>query len=117
MAKSFDWQKLKANTRQIVHDTFAGGSTYLDPSLNTPVDLDVRWHNKSVLGGDLESGGYAEIVEGIERVIFNIPQLELKGITLKARALVTMADGTKLRLSVKNPKVGPIEEVWDVTRE
>ena len=117
MANPFDWQKLKARTRQIVHNTFAGSSTYLDPSLSVPVPLDVRWHNKMVVGGDLESGGYAEIVEGIERIIFNVPQLELVALVPKVRALVTMEDGTKLRLTVKEPKVGPVEEIWQVTRE
>lgn len=117
MAKSFNWNELKASTRRIVHDTFAGEAMYSDVSLSEPVTLDVRWHNRIARNGELESGGYAEIVEGIERVIFDIEELNRKGVSPMAHGRIELADGTVLRLQVCEPIVGPIEVIWEVARE
>lgn len=100
-----------------MHNTFSGDSTYQDDYLVTPVGLRVRWHNKIQLVGDLESGGYAESIEGIERIIFDREELAQKAVTLQYLGLVIMADGTRLRLHTQEPIVGPIEVIWQVSRE
>lgn len=112
-----DWQALKARTRRIVHSTFSGDSTYQDDFLVDPITLNVRWHNKIQVVGDLESGGYAETIEGIERIIFDREELQEKGVLLNHAGLVIMADGTRLRLQSQEPIVGPIEVIWQVARE
>lgn len=114
---AFNWNELKAETRRIVHDTFAGASLYSDVTLSTPVALNVRWHNKIARNGELESGGYAEVVEGVERVIFDREELQKKGVQVRAHGLVVLEDGTRLRLQVSEPVVGPITLTWEVARE
>jgi len=114
---AFDWQSIKGRTRRIVHTTFSGDSTYQDDYLVAPVGLRVRWHNKIQLVGDLESGGFAESIEGIERIIFDRDELAEKAISLHHSGLVVMADGTRLRLHTQEPIVGPVEVIWQVSRE
>lgn len=114
---AFNWQELKGRTRRIVHNTFSGASTYQDDVFVTPIGLMVRWHNKIQLVGDLESGGYAESIEGIERVIFDREELAEKQVVLQYAGLVIMQDGTRLRLQTQEPIVGPIEVIWQVSRE
>jgi hypothetical protein len=115
MAKGFDWQSVKARTRRVVHNTFGGDAKYMD-STQPEIALTVRWHNKIQVGGDLESGGYAETIEGIERVIFDREELMAKGVTLRNNGTVIMADGTVLTLGTQEPIVGPIEVIWQVAR-
>lgn len=113
---AFNWQDLKARTRRIVHTTFAGSATYKDNSLIAPVGLNVRWHNKIQLVGALEEG-YAETIEGIERIIFDRDELALKQVNLVHKGQVVMEDGTRLRLETQEPIVGPVEVIWQVARE
>ena len=114
MARGFDWQSVKARTRRAVHDTFGGDAKYFD-SMQPEIALVVRWHNKIQVGGDLD-GGYAETIEGIERVVFDREELAAKGVTLRNNGMVIMADGTRLTLGTQEPIVGPIEVVWQVAR-
>lgn len=113
---SFDFAELKAQTRQALHDAMAVSALYLDDDLVMPAELTVRWHNKIDRFGDIENVGYSELVEGINRVIFNIPQLTELGIALQAGGELTITapgfDDAVLVLTAKEPKVGPIEEIW-----
>lgn len=115
MAGGFDWQSVKARTRRVVHDTFGGDAKYFD-FMQPEITLVVRWHNKIQVGGDLENSGYAETIEGIERVIFDMEELKAKGVTLRNNGTVVMADGTVLTLGTQEPVVGPIEVIWQVAR-
>lgn len=115
MARGIDWQAVKAQTRRIVHETFGGDATYFD-NVQPEVAITARWHNKIEIGGDLESSGYAQTIEGIERVIFDVEELRTKGITLRNNGIVRMADGTVLILSSQEPMVGPVEQIWKVSR-
>jgi hypothetical protein len=128
MAGNFAEQKAKA--RRAVHAAFAYSATYQDASLDTPVPVTVRWHNKLVIMGDFQESGYANVVEGIERIIFNREELELveyqnngvdlQGLEIRPRGWVVITDpgfeNTKLVMAVREPHVGPIEEKWQVTR-
>lgn len=115
MAKGFDWQTVKARTRRVVHNTFGGDAKYMD-FMQPEIALTVRWHNKIQVGGDLEGAGYAETIEGIERIIFDREELLAKGVTLRNNGTVIMADGTVLTLGTQEPIVGPIEVIWQVAR-
>lgn len=128
MAGNFAEQKAKA--RRAVHAAFAYSATYQDGSLDTPVPVTVRWHNKLVIMGDFQESGYANIVEGIESIIFNREELELveytnnglalQGLLVNPHGVVTITepgfDNAQLILAVREPHVGPIEEKWKVTR-
>ena len=118
---TFDFAALKARTRQIVHDTMATDAEYTHPHLVGAVGLRIRWHNKIAQYGDLLDTGYAEVVEGINRVIFNRPELDEKSVTLKAggyiRLLAPQYGGALLILDVQEPVVGPVELVWKVRHD
>lgn len=118
MASNF--AAIKAKARRDVHASFSVSATYQDYSLDTPVPLSVRWHNKIARFGDLLDGGYAEVVEGIERIIFMRDEVEAAGLILRESGFVTItAEGYEnavLVLAAQEPKVGPVEVIWMVSR-
>lgn len=83
-----------------------------------PVDIRVRWHHRIDRFGDIESGGYAEQIDGIERAIFDKSELAEKGVVLKRRGIIELTEegwnGVRLRLDTMEPKDGPVEEIWGV---
>lgn len=83
-----------------------------------PVDITVRWHHRIDRFGDIESGGYAEQIDGIERALFNRELLAENGVVLRRNGIVTLTEGewggVKLRLDTKEPRDGPVEEIWGV---
>jgi len=124
---SFDFAKLKAEVRQVVHDTLAVPCLYhgaddfdeVGPGMPVePPELRIRWHTKIDRFGDIDDVGYAELIEGVNRVIFNRPQLAEKGVVLHAGDEIEMTSpqfqGTWLVLVAREPHDGPTEEVWTV---
>ena len=113
---AFDFAELKSQTRQALHDALAVSAQYTDDDLVMPVDLTVRWHNKIDRFGDLVNSGYSEVIEGINRVIFNRGQLAARGVVLQAGGEVTITargfDNAVLVLATMEPRVGPVEEIW-----
>lgn len=111
---------LKAQVRQTVHDTMSTEADYTSPE-GVVTALRVRWHNKIARHGDLLDAGYAEVIEGVNRVIFNIPELNEKSVTLEQRGTVTLTDplfmGAVLILDTMEPVVGPVEQIWNVAHE
>lgn len=111
---------IKARARRAVHAAFSLSATYQDASLSAPVPIPVRWHNRLVLLGDYQSDGYANVIEGIERIIFNREQLQEAGIRPVTGGMVIVTDEgfneTVLYLDQREPYVGPIEEKWQVRR-
>lgn len=117
----FDFAALKAQVRQVVHDTMAGPAEYSHPNYPGVVELRVRWHNKIARGGDLLDSGYSEVIEGIDRVIFNEPELVQKSVTLRRGGLLRLLSphmrGAVLILDSLEPRVGPIETIWLIAHE
>lgn len=114
---SFDWTSTKALIRQTVHDVLQVGATVIVAPGGEAQDITVRWHDKINRFGNLENAGWAQTVEGIDRLIFNRPELTSKSIVLTDKSVVTLnAAGDKFQLDVKEPPNGPIEEVWVVAR-
>lgn len=115
---AFNFSACKALARRTVHTYLSVGASYAHPTLAEPVELRVRWHNKIARYGDLEDGGYAEIVEGINRLIFDAAELDEKGVVPAKGALVTLTDpefnNAVLVLDTAEPRVGPIEVIWGV---
>lgn len=115
----FDFAQLKHDARRAIHDTMKVTCGYVAPGVPPGTQLGVRWHNKINRMGDLENQGYAEIVEGIDRMIFDLAELSEKGITLTRDGLVTLPalmGGIEFALDVQEPDTGPIERIWLVTR-
>lgn len=110
--------ELKAKTRRAIHGVFSVRAQYQDFTMAAAVDITVRWHHRIDRFGDIESGGYAEQIDGIERAIFNREELAEKGVVLRRRGLVTLTEGewggAVLRLDTKEPRDGPVEEIWGV---
>lgn len=81
--------------------------------------LTVRWHNKLVKAGSAEGGFDAEILEGIDRLVFQESNLAAVGVTLKRRGLVDvdyMGVTAKFRLEAEEPQDGPENVYWVVSR-
>jgi len=112
---------IKAKARRDVHRAFGVAASHTDVVSGVLTeDLSVRWHNKQVLLGDLQDSGYASVIEGIERVIFERAELVAKGITLKKGDVITITaegfENAKLIIHEREPIVGPIEVKWWVAR-
>lgn len=124
----FDFAAAKAIARQAVHDTLGVRAFYSDDSVNN-VEIKARWHNRiSKSFGDLDGAGYSEIIEGIDRIIFNRVYVEGESsvvdaqgfpLQLKRAGLVEfeMLPGAVFELDTMEPITGPVEEVWMVSRK
>lgn len=112
-----DFAALKAMARRTVHDTFAVRCVYTAPGSATPVELRARLHSKLAVGGDI-GGGYATILEGVSRAVFNREQLALVPVVLTRNGSVVFPDyvisGQPLTYILENrdPIEGPINERW-----
>lgn len=124
---SFDFASAKATARRAVQAAFGVQAFYSDASITVPVEIRARWHNRiSKPFGSLQDGdGYAEIIEGIDRIAL-IPDEYDDGVrtghtvTLKAKGIVTfptMLPGVQFILDYREPHTGPLEEAWAVTRK
>lgn len=80
---------------------------------------------KQGLVGQLDAGGYAEFIQGVERLVFNMEELTTKRVELIRGGKVeltdveyTLPDGGKptLTLDVQEDDTGPIERIWKVTK-
>lgn len=105
-----------AAARRAVHSTM-GVSAFYEDSQSGRVGLRVRWHNRIAIQGDLVEAGYANIIDGVNRVVFDKAELDEKGVILSRGGEVTMGDGTVLILDHQEPVVGPIEIIWGVAHK
>lgn len=116
---AFDFAKAKSMMRRAVHTTLSVSAFYTDLNTETPVELSVRWHNKIELQGDMSSAGYAEVIEGIERIILSKSELEAKNITPRRGGEVTILTPgwgePVITLDSREPQFGPDEEIWRVS--
>lgn len=111
----------KARARRDIHRKMSVAAQHADNVTGVLTDITVRWHNKLAILGDLQDSGYANIIEGIDRVIFSRDELSAAGITPKRGDVVIMTaegyDNAQLILEVKEKVAGPVEEIWQVTRK
>lgn len=107
----FDFASLKANTRRVVHNTLGVSASYVDNSMSTPAPIIARLHNKVALYGDPENEGYAEMVEGVYRIVL-IPS-DTPDLNFKRGGKVKFAnDDRTYVLDVLEPQAGPLERIW-----
>jgi len=112
---AFDITEAKARARRKLHKLASAPATYLDETLDEPVDITVRWHNKIIPAETIN--GESEIISGIERLIFNEEELALLDLTLIRGAVVTIPkyDNMEFELGFEEPNDGPITTAWSVT--
>lgn len=124
---AFDFATAKATARRTVQATFGVQAFYSDASITVPVEIRARWHNRisKPFGGLQDGDGYAEIIEGIDRIAL-IPDEYEDGrptgntVTLKTKGVVTfptILPGVQFILDYREPPTGPLEEAWVVTRK
>jgi hypothetical protein len=113
--------KLKA--RQAIHDSLAVPAKYEQASTSIADDplglrFTVRWHNRLQKIGQLEGGFDAQIIDGIDRLVFNDPQLAALELQLRRGGLVTVAalGNAIFELDSEEPMDGPINRYWMVAR-
>ncbi|QPB11455.1 hypothetical protein JT321_gp28 [Providencia phage Kokobel1] len=113
------WAKHKARMRKAVHSAFLLSGDLIRAGQET-VNLSVRYHNKIALMGDLMEAGYSEVIDGVDRAIFNREELKEKGITLVRGNIIQLTDPgfeeIKFSLEAQEPYNGPIEVKWQVKR-
>ena len=111
---SFDFADLKAESRRAVHDTLGVLAFYQDNTMSAAKEITARWHNKTAKYGDLVETGYAEVVEGVDRVVF-FP-CDYPTIRFQRLGLITFPKyGVTFRLDIKEPADGPSgQAVWQV---
>lgn len=125
----FDLSETKRKARQALHGLAGVAALYTGPQDDAePVTLYVRWHNKTARPvGDLENGGYSEILTGIDRLVFLQTNLDAPlqpdgttadAVTLAHRGSVEFEQyGITLSLDVQEPSDGPENVYWTVVRE
>ena len=118
---AFSFSKAKSLVRRTVHKTFGVPAFYKDSSLSTPVAISARWHNKIERMGDLENQGYAEIIQGIDRVLFDATEARTVGVKRlgevsfpELAATPTSAIPTFI-LNTRETETGPDREIWLVS--
>ena len=128
---------IKARTRRIIHGRSAVSASLVDEAHPDGLifadgyegpGLTVRYHNKIDRTGDL-TNDYAEIVDGIDRLIFldeNVAEVSAALVAngqaplqIARNAVVTIPEYKNLSfvLDTKSPPDGPSETVWVVARK
>jgi hypothetical protein len=111
---AFDFASAKALLRRTVHDTLAVEAFYEDDSMSVPAPIRARWHNKIDRFGDPESMGYAEYVQGVDRIILfpgDTPLLTFR----KGGRVRFPAYGNTFKLDVLETRTGALQQVWIAT--
>jgi hypothetical protein len=109
---------LKAQARQAVHETFKVAASYSD-AFTPPIGLHVRWHNKLIRPmPNMEGVGYAELIEGVNRIIFAQDELQSLNVLPRSKGRVLLSDYGSIVfvLESREPADGPVDVIWNVSR-
>jgi hypothetical protein len=110
---AFDIVETMKKARRVVHEVYGIDALYSDDVVSEPVEIRARWHNKLELFGDPNNEGYAQIIQGIDRIVVfpeDTPDVEfIRG------GRVEFSTGQVFVLNVLEPKDGPLQRVWQVT--
>ena len=111
-----DLASAKLQSRQAVHETLSVDALYQDSTMSSPEPIRARWHSKIDRFGDNENAGYAEVIEGIHRVIFDETAARLLAVRSTGVLTIASLGGAVLTLEAREPKDGPYEEIWSVVK-
>lgn len=113
----FDITEAKARARRKLHKLASAPATYLDETLDAPVDITVRWHNKIIPADTINDS--SEIITGIERLVFNDEELAALDppLELQRGGVVTIPkyDNMMFELGFQEPNDGPVTTAWSVS--
>lgn len=98
------WRETRNAARRIVHATMAYVAA-LDTGTVQLTGLQVRWHRKQSLIGEMDEG-YAAFVSDIDRIVFLTEEIP-DGMELKRNQLLTLDDGTVLKIKLVYPEDFP----------
>ena len=112
-----DWFAIRTQAQRDVHAAFAVRGQYSDATLETAVDLSVRWHSRFGLPvGGIGGSDYAGVLETIDRLVFNRAELIEAGLTMRRGGKVLLLDYEyTFTLDVREPNAGVVNEVWTVS--
>jgi hypothetical protein len=118
--------QLKASARAALHEAMSEPASYAAPQsaggavtptpeqIEAGLSLKVRWHNKMKIIGE-NTQADAGIIEGVNRLIFQQPNLDELGLTLAKHGVVTIPGFSKqLRLDYHEESDGPLNVYWSV---
>lgn len=114
---AFDFAAAKKLVRREVHKTLAVPALYQADSVSTPQDIRARWHSKIEKSGNLENEGWAEVIEGVDRVIFNVDDARALGVARGGKITFPDLGNVAFLLDTMEDPDGPIEEIWLVSRD
>lgn len=109
---------LKLMTRQTVHNVLAVSAFYRATPGSTEIACTARHHTKGQIVGDLDASGYATMIENINRIVFNVPEVTSLALDLRQGGVVRFPDyGLSFRLDTRDdPASGPVETIWNVVK-
>lgn len=119
---------IKTAARSALHQAMGVSGVYTSPEdVVTPSDaqataglvLRVRWHNKLERNGAIEGAFNAEIIEGINRLVFQSDNLAALGLELEQDGVVVIAgyNNARFQLDTEEPSDGPLNVYWNVSRQ
>lgn len=116
---TFNFAKYKRQARQTLHGVMAVPAFYqdCDTAATDEPNVTVRWHNKLVTNGASQDGFDAQIIEGVNRLVFQEAEIALAGITLRrgGTVLIPDYDNAMFKLDTQAPQDGPENIYWNVT--
>jgi len=112
---AFDFADVKANARRVVQTTLGVSAFYQSKTMSAPAGITARLHTKMALSGDAESDGYAEMTQGLYRIVTipsDTPDLEFeRGGKISFKHM----PGWVYTLDTAEEPTGPLERVWLAT--
>lgn len=83
----------KTKARRALHQRAAVSAFYQDNTLDAPVEVIARWHTKLSMAGKGEDGFDAQIIEGVNRLVFQGSELTSEGRAASNPPLPPLPDG------------------------
>jgi hypothetical protein len=119
-----DMAEIKSQSRRVIHDRAAVSAIYTGPKGSGVIGAPtVRWHNKIVRPGAQPDGYDVTIIEGINRLIFNISQLATAGlggvplVLARTGEVAVESLNATFVLDALEPGDGPESIYWAVSRK
>lgn len=115
---AFDFTSAVAAMRKTVHAVMSTPAEYQAPGSTVRQGVSVRWHDKLVLNGNIGDTGYADVIEGIDRAIFDRDQLAQASIVLLRGGKIHLPaayNGAVLTLEALEKTDGPVNVTWKVS--
>ena len=114
----FDFGLAKRQLKRTVHDTLSVTATLRSVAGGAVNAVQVRYHEKLVRTGSADAfdGTVSEIIEGVDRLIFDADDLAARSIVLRRGDVVLIPSlSLGFQLDTVLPPMGPVITGWQVT--